>query len=100
LQAKGGQTDPAPPIGPALSSKGINIMDFYGSSTLVTQDKMGGSGGSSVITYYKDKSFIRSRLQQLCTACCTKIKSGSDQPSRNKVGTMGRRSYDHRNKNT
>ena len=41
LQCKGGQANPAPPIGPALGSKGINIMEFCKQFNARTQDKMG-----------------------------------------------------------
>lgn len=56
LQVKGGQANPAPPIGPALGSKGLNIMDFCKQFNARTQEKM-GQVCPVVITVYKDKSF-------------------------------------------
>ncbi|WP_425476321.1 hypothetical protein [Paraflavitalea speifideaquila] len=56
LQAKGGQANPAPPIGPALGSKGINIMEFCKQFNARTQDKM-GKVLPVLITVYSDKSF-------------------------------------------
>ena len=56
LQCKGGQANPAPPIGPALGSKGINIMEFCKQFNARTQDKM-GKVLPVLITVYTDKSF-------------------------------------------
>ncbi len=56
LQVKGGQANPAPPVGPALGSKGVNIMEFCKRFNAVTQDKQ-GKILPVVITVYKDKSF-------------------------------------------
>jgi large subunit ribosomal protein L11 len=90
LQAKGGQANPAPPIGPALGSKGVNIMDFCKQFNARTQDKM-GQVVPVLITYYKDKSFdfvIKTAPTAVLLTAAAKIKSGSDQPNRNKVGTV------------
>ena len=56
LQVKGGQANPAPPIGPALGSKGVNIMEFCKQFNARTQDKMGKTL-PVVLTVYSDKSF-------------------------------------------
>lgn len=56
LQVKGGQANPAPPVGPALGSKGVNIMEFCKRFNAETQDKM-GQICPVVISVYKDKSF-------------------------------------------
>ena len=56
LQVKGGQANPAPPIGPALGSKGVNIMEFCKQFNARTQDKM-GKVLPVVLTVYTDKSF-------------------------------------------
>ena len=56
LQCKGGQANPAPPIGPALGAKGVNIMEFCKQFNARTQDKM-GKVLPVVITVYSDKSF-------------------------------------------
>ena len=56
LQIKGGAANPSPPVGPALGSKGINIMDFCKAFNARTQDKAGKTL-PVVITYYADKSY-------------------------------------------
>ena len=56
LQIKGGAANPSPPVGPALGSKGINIMDFCKAFNARTQDKA-GKGLPVIITYYTDKSY-------------------------------------------
>ena len=56
LQIKGGAANPSPPVGPALGSKGINIMDFCKQFNARTQDKA-GKVLPVVITYYSDKSY-------------------------------------------
>ena len=66
LQIKGGAANPSPPVGPALGSKGINIMEFCKQFNARTQDKA-GKILPVVITYYADKSF------ELCcknSSCC------------------------------
>src|SRR3989442_7392258 len=90
LQVKGGQANPAPPIGPALGSKGINIMEFCKQFNARTQDKM-GKVLPVLITVYSDKSFefiIKTppaAVQQLDAA---KIQTGSKEPNRTKVGQV------------
>ena len=56
LQVKGGQANPAPPVGPALGSKGVNIMEFCKRFNAMTQDKQ-GKVVPVVISVFKDKSF-------------------------------------------
>lgn len=90
LQAKGGQANPAPPIGPALGSKGVNIMEFCKRFNAATQDQM-GKLLPVVITVYKDKSFefvIKTVPAAIQLKEATKLKSGSPQPNRNKVGKV------------
>ncbi|TAE73365.1 MAG: 50S ribosomal protein L11 [Bacteroidetes bacterium] len=90
LQVKGGQANPAPPIGPALGSKGINIMEFCKQFNARTQDKM-GTVLPVVITYYKDKSFefvIKTPPAANLLLEAAKIKSGSGEPNRKKVGSV------------
>ena len=90
LQVKGGQANPAPPIGPALGAKGVNIMDFCKQFNARTQDQM-GKVLPVVITVYSDKSFdfiiktppVASQLVE-----ASKIKKGSDESNRNKVGSV------------
>lgn len=90
LQVKGGQANPAPPIGPALGSKGLNIMEFCKQFNGRTQDKM-GMVLPVVITYYKDKSFdfvIKTPPAPIMLMEAAKIKGASAQPNRNKVGSV------------
>ncbi len=90
LQVKGGQANPSPPIGPALGSKGLNIMEFCKQFNGRTQDKM-GMVLPVVITYYKDKSFdfvIKTPPAPIMLMEAAKIKSASAQPNRNKVGSV------------
>lgn len=90
LQVKGGQANPAPPIGPALGSKGVNIMDFCKQFNARTQEKM-GKILPVVLTVYADKSFdfiiktppVASQLLE-----AAKIQKGSAEPNRKKVGSV------------
>src|SRR6201981_3236963 len=90
LQVKGGQANPAPPIGPALGSKGINIMEFCKQFNARTQDKP-GKVLPVVITVYTDKSFdfiIKTPPVAVQLLEASKQKSGSPEPNRKKVGTV------------
>jgi large subunit ribosomal protein L11 len=92
LQAKGGQANPAPPIGPALGSKGVNIMEFCKQFNARTQDKL-GKVVPVLITVYSDKSFdfvIKTAPAsiQLLEAAKLKVGQGSKEPNRNKVGKV------------
>jgi len=90
LQVKGGQANPAPPIGPALGSKGVNIMEFCKRFNAATQDKM-GQILPTVISVYKDKSFdfiIKTPPVAIQLLEATKAKKGSAQPNRNKIGSV------------
>lgn len=90
LQVKGGQANPAPPIGPALGSKGLNIMEFCKQFNGRTQDKM-GTVLPVLITYYKDKSFdfvIKTPPAPILLMEAAKLKGGSAQPNRKKVGSV------------
>src|SRR6478609_3042019 len=90
LQCKGGQANPAPPIGPALGSKGINIMEFCKQFNARTQDRM-GKILPVVITVYSDKSFefiIKTPPVHALLMEYTKKQSGSAEPNRKKVGTV------------
>ena len=90
LQVKGGQANPSPPIGPALGSKGLNIMEFCKQFNGRTQDRM-GMVLPVVITYYKDKSFdfvIKTPPAPIMLMEAAKVKGGSAQPNRNKVGSV------------
>src|SRR5919107_5903378 len=90
LQVKGGQANPAPPIGPALGSKGLNIMEFCKQFNGRTQDKM-GQVLPVLITIYADKSFdfvIKTPPAPVLLMNAAKIQSGSKEPNRNKVGSV------------
>jgi large subunit ribosomal protein L11 len=90
LQIKGGQANPAPPVGPALGSKGLNIMEFTKQFNARTQDK-NGQVLPVLITFYKDKSFefeVKTPPAAILILEKSKLKSGSPEPNRNKVGSI------------
>ena len=90
LQVKGGAANPAPPIGPALGSKGLNIMEFCKQFNARPQDKA-GKVLPVLITVYSDKSFdfiIKTPPAAAQILELTKIQKGSDQPNRKKVGSI------------
>jgi len=90
LQVRGGQASPAPPIGPALGSKGLNIMEFCKRFNAVSQDKM-GQVLPVVITVYVDKSFdfvVKTPPAAVLLMEAAKLKKGSSEPNRNKVGKV------------
>lgn len=90
LQVKGGQANPAPPVGPALGSKGVNIMEFCKAFNARTQDKP-GQVLPVEITVFKDKSFtfiIKTPPAPILLLEATKLKSGSAEPNRRKVGKV------------
>jgi large subunit ribosomal protein L11 len=90
LQIRGGGANPSPPVGPALGSKGVNIMDFCKQFNARTQDKA-GKVIPVVITVYGDKSFdfvtktppVAVQLLEVA-----KTKKGSKEPNREKVATV------------
>ena len=88
LQIKGGAANPSPPVGPALGSKGVNIMDFCKQFNARTQDKA-GKVLPVIITVYSDKSFdfiVKQPPVAIQLKEAAKAKSGSAQPNRDKVG--------------
>ncbi len=90
LQIKGGAANPSPPVGPALGSKGVNIMDFCKQFNARTQDKA-GKVLPVIITVYSDKSFdfvVKQPPVAIQLKEAAKIKSGSAQPNRSKVGEV------------
>jgi large subunit ribosomal protein L11 len=90
LQVKGGQANPAPPIGPALGSKGLNIMDFCKQFNARSQDKQ-GQILPVLITMYNDKSFdfvIKTPPAAVLILDAAKKQKGSAEPNRNKVGSI------------
>lgn len=90
LQCKGGQANPAPPIGPALGSKGVNIMEFCKQFNARTQDKQ-GKVLPVLITVYADKSFdfiIKTPPAAVQLMDAAKVSKGSKEPNRQKVGKV------------
>jgi len=90
LQIKGGAANPAPPVGPALGSKGINIMAFCKEFNARTQDKA-GKVLPVVITYYADKSYdfvIKTPPAAVQLMEAAKAKKGSGEPNRKKVAEV------------
>ena len=90
LQVKGGAANPAPPIGPALGAKGVNIMEFCKQFNARTQDRP-GKILPAVITVYSDRSFDFIIKQPPVSASLkevSKVQTGSAQPNRNKVGKV------------
>ena len=90
LQIKGGAANPSPPVGPALGSKGVNIMDFCKQFNARTQDKA-GKVLPVIITVYSDKSFdfvVKQPPVAVQLKEAANVKSGSAQPNRTKVGQV------------
>jgi large subunit ribosomal protein L11 len=90
LQVKGGAANPAPPIGPALGSKGLNIMDFCKQFNARTQDKP-GQVLPVLIPIYNDKSFdfvIKTPPAAILILDAAKKQKGSAEPNRTKVGSV------------
>jgi large subunit ribosomal protein L11 len=90
LQIKGGAANPSPPVGPALGSKGINIMEFCKQFNARTQDKS-GKVLPVVITYYSDKSFdfvVKTPPVAVQLIEAAKLKGGSAEPNRKKVAEI------------
>ena len=87
LQIKGGAANPSPPVGPALGSKGVNIMDFCKQFNARTQDKA-GKVLPVIITVYSDKSFdfvVKQPPVAIQLKEAAKVKSGSAQPNRDEA---------------
>jgi large subunit ribosomal protein L11 len=90
LQIKGGAANPSPPVGPALGSKGINIMEFCKQFNARTQDQAGKTL-PVVITVFSDKSFtfvVKTPPAAVQLLEAAKLKSGSPESNRNKVGKI------------
>jgi large subunit ribosomal protein L11 len=90
LQVKGGQANPSPPVGPALGSKGLNIMEFCKQFNARTQDKM-GQVLPVLITVFSDKSFefvVKTPPAANLLIEAAKVKGGSAEPNRKKVGSV------------
>ena len=90
LQVKGGQANPAPPVGPALGSKGVNIIEFCKQFNARTQDKI-GKVVPVLITVYTDKSFdfvIKTAPASIQLLEAAKVQKGSKESNRVKVGKV------------
>ena len=90
LQIKGGAANPSPPVGPALGSKGLNIMEFCKQFNARTQEKQ-GQVLPVLITIYTDKSFdfvIKTPPAAVLIMEAAKLKGGSAEPNRAKVGSI------------
>jgi large subunit ribosomal protein L11 len=90
LQVKGGQANPSPPVGPALGSKGLNIMEFCKQFNARTQEKM-GTVLPVLITVYSDKTFdfvVKTPPAANLLLEAAKVKGGSAEPNRKKVGAV------------
>lgn len=90
LQIRGGQANPAPPVGPALGQAGINIMEFCKAFNAATQEDA-GTIIPVEITVYKDKSFsfkTKTPPAAVLLKQAAGIESGSGEPNRTKVGTV------------
>jgi len=90
LQIRGGAANPSPPVGPALGSKGVNIMDFCKQFNARTQDKA-GKVIPVVITVYTDKSFeFVTKTPPVAVQLLenAKAKKGSKEPNREKVASI------------
>jgi large subunit ribosomal protein L11 len=92
LQIPAGQANPAPPVGPALGQKGVNIMEFCKQFNARTQDKM-GLVIPVIITVYSDKSFTfitKTPPAAILLLKAAKLEKGSGEPNRIKVGKVTR----------
>lgn len=90
LQIRGGSANPSPPVGPALGSKGVNIMEFCKQFNAKTQEQA-GKLLPVIITVYSDKSFdfiVKTPPVAVQLMEMAKIKEGSPEPNRNKVATL------------
>ena len=90
LQIKAGAANPSPPVGPALGSKGVNIMDFCKQFNARTQEKA-GKILPVVITVYNDKSFtfeVKQPPMAILVKEAAKVDKGSSEPNRKKVATL------------
>ena len=93
LQIKGGQANPAPPVGPALGQRGVNIMEFCKAFNDKTK-KLAGKPVPVEITVYKDKKFdfkIKSPPASFYIKEAVKLKGGSKEPGRNIVASISKK---------
>ena len=97
LQIKGGQANPAPPVGPALGQRGVNIMEFCKAFNDKTKS-MAGKPVPVEITVYKDKKFdfkIKTPPASFYIKEAVKLKGGSKEPGRNIVATISKKQLEN-----
>jgi large subunit ribosomal protein L11 len=90
LQIPGGQANPAPPVGPALGQRGVNIMEFCKAFNAKTQDQK-GMVIPVIITVYSDRSFTfitKTPPASILLFKAAKVEKGSGEPNKNKVGKV------------
>jgi large subunit ribosomal protein L11 len=90
LQIPGGQANPAPPVGPALGQRGVNIMEFCKAFNAKTQDQK-GTIIPVIITVYSDRSFTfitKTPPASNLLFKAAKVEKGSGEPNKNKVGKV------------
>ena len=90
LQIPGGQANPAPPVGPALGQRGVNIMEFCKAFNAKTQDQK-GMVIPVIITVYSDRSFTfitKTPPASVLLFKAAKVEKGSGEPNKNKVGKV------------
>ncbi|KEO89172.1 50S ribosomal protein L11 [Erythrobacter longus] len=93
LQVPAGTANPSPPIGPALGQRGVNIMEFCKAFNAATQDLEKNAPIPTTITVYADRSFTfttKTPPASFLLKKAAKIKSGSGEPNKNKVGKITR----------
>lgn len=93
LQIPGGQANPAPPVGPALGQRGVNIMEFCKAFNAKTQDQK-GMVIPVIITVYSDRSFTfitKTPPASILLLKAAKIEKGSGEPNKTKVGKVTRK---------
>ncbi|MFZ9594612.1 MAG: 50S ribosomal protein L11 [Bdellovibrionia bacterium] len=93
LQIPGGQANPAPPVGPALGQRGVNIMEFCKAFNAKTQDQK-GTIIPVIITVYSDRSFTfvtKTPPASVLLFKAAKVEKGSGEPNKNKVGKVTRK---------
>ena len=93
LQVPAGTANPSPPIGPALGQRGVNIMEFCKAFNAATQDMEKNAPIPTTITVYADRSFTfttKTPPASYLLKKAAKIKSGSGEPNKNKVGKISR----------
>ena len=93
LQVPAGTANPAPPIGPALGQRGVNIMEFCKAFNAATQELEKGAPIPTVITVYADRSFsfvTKSPAASFLLKKAARLKSGSSEPGKTSAGTIRR----------